>query len=100
MLELLKVADIMNVVNKIWQEKPETASRVRGRIEAILDYSTALKFRKGENPARWKGNLDHILPKRNKAISILETMKEIGTCEYVFESQTKSGCMLSDMTLT
>jgi integrase len=62
----IDVADIVNILTKIWQDKPETASRVRGRIEAVLDYAHALKYRTGDNPARWKGNLDHILPKAKK----------------------------------
>lgn len=62
----IEVSDIHNLLSKIWTLKPETANRVRGRIESILDYTTALKYRTGENPARWKGNLDHLLPKANK----------------------------------
>jgi integrase len=49
----------------LWSGKTETASRVRGRIEAILDWAKVRKFRAGENPARWRGNLEHTLPKRN-----------------------------------
>lgn len=66
----IEVSDIHNLLSKIWTLKPETASRVRGRIESILDYATALKYRTGENPARWKGNLDHLLPKANKVKSV------------------------------
>lgn len=62
----IEVADIVNVLTKIWTEKPETASRLRGRIETVLDYAHALKYRSGDNPARWKGNLDHLLPKHSK----------------------------------
>ena len=50
----------------IWAAKPETASRVRGRIEAVLDYAKAHGWREGENPAQWKGNLAHVLPRRSK----------------------------------
>lgn len=66
----IEVSDIHHLLSKIWTLKPETASRVRGRIESILDYATALKFRTGENPARWKGNLDHLLPKANKVKTV------------------------------
>ncbi len=55
---------IMRVVEPIWQGKTETASRVRGRIEAILDWATVRGFRRGDNPARWRGHLDHLLPDR------------------------------------
>ncbi|MFM0638032.1 integrase arm-type DNA-binding domain-containing protein [Paraburkholderia metrosideri] len=58
---------IVRILQPIWSTKPETASRVRGRIESILDAAKALGKRSGENPARWRGHLDNILPKRNRA---------------------------------
>jgi integrase len=57
---------VVQVLDPIWAEKPETASRVRGRIEAVLDAATVRGFRQGPNPAQWKGNLAHILPARGK----------------------------------
>jgi integrase len=61
------VALVMQVLEPIWTEKPETAGRVRGRIEAVLDWATAHKFRQeGLNPARWRGHLDKLLPNRSK----------------------------------
>jgi integrase len=60
---------VVRVLQPIWTAKPETASRVRGRIEAILDYAKALGYRTGENPAAWRGNLAHALPKPSKAKS-------------------------------
>ena len=53
-------------LQSIWTAKPETASRVRGRIEAVLDFAKAHGWRDGENPAQWKGNLAHVLPRRSK----------------------------------
>lgn len=53
---------VLKVLEPIWIGKTETASRLRGRIEAILDYARVRGYRSGENPARWKGHLDHILP--------------------------------------
>lgn len=60
--------DVLAVLQPIWREKPETASRVRGRIEAVLDAARARGFipRNEANPARWRGHLDHLLPKRGK----------------------------------
>ena len=52
--------------DKLWTTKPETASRVRGRIESVLDWATTRGHRTGENPARWKGHLDNLLPARTK----------------------------------
>jgi integrase len=57
----ITTADVAAVLRPIWKDKPETASRVRGRIEQALDYAKAMGWRAGENPAAWKGNLDHIL---------------------------------------
>jgi integrase len=58
---------VLKILEPLWREKTETASRVRGRIETILDYATARGWREGENPARWRGHLAHVLPKRSKA---------------------------------
>lgn len=58
---------VVRVLQPVWSKKPETASRVRGRIEAVLDAAEALGKRIGGNPARWRGHLDKILPKRNRA---------------------------------
>jgi len=57
---------VMKVLEPIWFEKTETASRIRQRIENILDWATVRKLRKGDNPALWRGRLDKLLPKRTK----------------------------------
>jgi integrase len=57
---------VLKVLEPIWTSKPETAKRVRGRIEHILDFARARGYRDGENPARWKGHLDHMLAKTSK----------------------------------
>lgn len=59
-------AHLVGILEPIWNTKTETASRLRGRIEAVLDWAKVRGYRKGENPARWKGHLDHILPARSK----------------------------------
>ena len=56
----------MKALEPIWQAKPETASRLRGWIEAVPDWATVRGYRKGENPARWRGHLDKLLPARSK----------------------------------
>jgi integrase len=58
--------DVLAVLKPIWTTMPETASRVRGRIENVLDAAKAQRLRTGENPAAWRGNLVHLLPKRGK----------------------------------
>lgn len=57
---------VLEILQPIWAEKTETASRVRNRIELILDAAKAKGLRDGENPARWRGHLDKLLPKRSK----------------------------------
>jgi integrase len=52
---------VLEVLRPIWTTKTETASRVRQRVEAVLDYATAVRARSGDNPARWRGHLDHLL---------------------------------------
>jgi integrase len=54
----------------LWNAKTETASRVRGRIETVLDWAAARKLRQGENPARWRGHLDKLLPKPTKVAKV------------------------------
>jgi integrase len=65
-VQAVDVGLVMKALEPIWQTKPETASRLRGRIEAILDWATVRGYRKGENPARWRGHLDKLLPARSK----------------------------------
>ena len=62
----IDTAAVLAVLTPFWQTKPETASRVRGRIEAVLDAAKAQGHRSGENPAAWRGHLAHLLPKRGK----------------------------------
>jgi len=58
----IAVQDVLRVLQPIWQEKTETASRLRGRIEAVLSWATVSGYRHGDNPARWGGNLKELLP--------------------------------------
>jgi integrase len=62
----IDTALVLKVIEPLWTTKPETASRLRGRIEAILDWAKVRGYRTGENPARWRGHLDHLLPSRSK----------------------------------
>ncbi len=57
---------VVRVLDPIWQTKTETAARVRGRIEAVLDWCTVRGYRSGDNPARWRGHLDKVLPAPTK----------------------------------
>ena len=59
-------AHVLKILEPIWQDKPETASRIRGRIETVLDAAKARGYREGENPARWRGHIAQILPARSR----------------------------------
>jgi len=65
-VQSIDTAMVLKVLQPIWQDKTETASRLRGRIEVILDSAKALGYRNGENPARWRGHLDMLLARPNK----------------------------------
>lgn len=62
----IDTALVIKALEPIWTTKTETATRVRQRIEAVLNWATAREFRTGENPARWRGHLDKLLPKPTK----------------------------------
>jgi len=63
-------AHVIQTLEPIWTTKTETASRVRSRIELVLDYAGARGLRQGPNPARWRGNLDAALPKASKVAKV------------------------------
>lgn len=61
---------VLNVLQPIWRTKTETASRLRGRIEQVIDWATVRGYRQGDNPARWKGHLSALLPKPGKITTV------------------------------
>src|SRR5262249_40073782 len=63
-IDKITTDDVLSVLKPLWNDKAETASRLRGRIERVLDAAKAQGLRDGENPARWRGHLDQLLPKR------------------------------------
>jgi integrase len=69
-VQSVEVGHVMKILEPIWATKTETASRVRGRIEAVLDWAAARGHRRGENPARWRGHLSELLPARSKVQKI------------------------------
>ncbi len=62
----IETDDVLRVLKPLWQDRSETASRLRGRIERVLDYAKAHGWRSGENPALWRGHLKNVLPARRK----------------------------------
>jgi integrase len=69
-VQLIETAHIEKILRPIWETKTETASRVRGRIEKVLDRAKALKLRQGENPAAWRGHLDQIFPPKSQVAPV------------------------------
>lgn len=79
-VDRIEVADVARVLSPIWQSKTETASRLRGRIEAVLAWATVSGHRSGDNPARWRGNLDALLAKPGKLAKV-EHHGALALCE-------------------
>jgi integrase len=69
-VDVVETLHVMQILQPVWNTKTETASRVRGRIEKVLDRAKALKLRSGDNPARWTGHLDQLLPKRSQVAPV------------------------------
>jgi integrase len=84
---------VVKVLSPIWQTKTETATRLRGRIENILDWATTSKYRQGENPARWRGHLDNLLANPEKVAKVVHhpalRWKEMG--EFMAELRLREG---------
>ena len=72
-VQMVDTNQVMKVLQDLWRERTETASKVRGRIEAVLDYAKVRGYRTGDNPARWKGHLDQVLP-RTSTITTVQHM--------------------------
>jgi integrase len=87
------VSLVMKVLDPIWSTKPETASRVRGRIESVLDWATARGYRQGENPARWKGHLENLLPKKSKVRRVEHhaALPHVELAEFMVELRQQEG---------
>lgn len=67
-IDAVETSHIADILEPIWQTKAETASRLRGRLERVLDYARVQGWRVGENPARWKGHLEHVLGKQGVTV--------------------------------
>lgn len=69
-VQVISTPQVLQVLRSIWTTKPETAMRVRGRIEAVLAWSQVNGYRSGDNPARWTNHLDKALPKRSAVAKV------------------------------
>ena len=81
----ISLAHVLEVLEPIWKTKTETATRVRGRVEAVLDWATVRGYRTGDNPARWKGHLEQMLPKPSKVSKVVHhvAVPVDGVAEFV-----------------
>jgi integrase len=70
-VKAVDTSHVMQILEPIWTSKPETASRVRGRIEVILSWAKVRGYRDGENPAQWRGHLDHLLPAKGRVRKVV-----------------------------
>ena len=69
-VDLVELRHVVEILTPLWTEKTETATRLRTRIEAVLAWASVSGFRSGDNPARWRGNLDAVLPKPSKVAKV------------------------------
>ena len=69
-VQAIETSHVVKILEPIWHSKTETASRLRGRVETVLAYATTHGMREGENPARWRGHLEHVLPKRSEVAKV------------------------------
>lgn len=95
-------SDIKRILDPIWNTKTETATRVRSRIENILDAAKAMGFRDGENPARWRGHLDKLLPAKPKSKRVVHhpAMQFGEVPEFMSELEAQQGKSARALELT
>jgi len=89
----IETAHVMKVLEPIWTTKPETASRVRGRIESVLGWATVSGYRKGDNPARWRDHLDNLLPAKGKvrAVTHHSALAYVDMPEFMAQLRQRQG---------
>lgn len=91
----VELPQVLAVLEPIWKTKTETASRLRGRVESVLDWATARGYRDGLNPARWRGHLDKLLPRPSKVAKVEHhsalPVSEVGAFMIALRSQEGLG---------
>jgi integrase len=101
-IQAIDTTFVRKVLDPIWATKPETASRVRGRIEAVLDWATASDYRTGENPARWKGHLKKLLPERSKVrrVKHYSALPYVDLPDFMVELRAQEGIVARALDFT
>jgi integrase len=91
----VETAHVVKILSPIWATKTETASRVRGRIERVLGWATTSGYRSGENPARWHGHLENLLPKQSQVTTVehhaAHPWRTVGAFMAVLRQQASTG---------
>lgn len=92
-VSLIDIPHVLACLEPIWHTKNETASRLRGRIESVLDWAAVRKYRTGENPARWKGHLDKVLaaPTKIKKVEHHRAVPVDGMATFMAELRNQNG---------
>lgn len=90
-VEEIDTDDVLDVLTPIWSKLPVTANRVRNRIELVLDAAKALKQRHGENPARWRGHLDKLLPRQTRSPAPFRSLAPAQTAELLAKLDSLDG---------
>jgi len=92
-VDAIDTALVLKVLEPVWQEKTETANRARGRIESVLSWATVRGHRTGENPARWRGHLDQLLPARGKIARVkhLQATAYVEMAKFMANLRSKGG---------
>ena len=92
-VSLIDIPHVLACLEPIWHSKNETASRLRGRIESVLDWAAVRKYRTGENPARWKGHLDKVLaaPTKIKKVEHHRAVPVDGMATFMAELRNQNG---------
>jgi integrase len=102
-VQSIDIGMVHKVLEPIWSSKTETASRVRGRIESILDWATVREFRTGDNPARWKGHLESLFPARSKVQKVKHhpalPYAQMGTFMASLKAQEGNGALAMQFTI-
>lgn len=102
-VDLIDTGVVLKALEPIWLVKPETASRVRGRIESVLDWARVRGYRQGENPARWRGHLDHLLPARSRVRKVEHhaalPFAEVGAFMRVLRAQEGAAARALELTI-
>lgn len=91
---------VMQVLQPIWHDKRETASRLRGRIEKVLDWARVMGFRTGENPARWRDHLSHLLGNQKKAVRHHPSLPYANISKFYAALRDQSGAAAAALEFT